>query len=1216
MESKGIEASVANSTLGRFLELNRSEHAVSYIADRYKVIKSLGGNTAEVFLALDRTSGDDVEVAVKRFRTLNDNGLNEEFFIRETNALERLDHPRIVKVIDSGRDEEGIPYLVTEYVDGETLETYWSGRWDDVHSAIRICLSLLDAVGHAHAHQVIHRDLKPANILVDPDDEIKIIDFGIAKIKDVLSSELTLRDYVTVAFASPEQMSRTNVGPASDLYSIGAIAYWLLSGKVRDPEEDFKTAVLGLSVPDALRGFIAELVDPDPNLRPPSAAAALKRLRQIASELDKTTITHYIVLTNSAVGKLMQLGEIAAASESEARQVLEADLSGEVFAYFEGGNYYILGRRFSLLCAIDVNSRASFVVKGVRVPPNHILEWNKERALLVVASWRVLASRHQAPPSDEFGVLVERLEHHATEVAQKREIETAAKDLIGQWEKVLQLQREIAQDNELHANYSSYRFVEEEVVEVQLDRVQEWIIDRDQMFSMTSRANSKRQVDVGTLLDVSGSSLQLVAKRGLTETDFAQLVADEGIISVNNVEVRASLERQQRALDAIRYRESVNSRLPDVLRDPSKAYVGASKGLLTFAHKDLDDSKQKAVSQALAAKDVFLVQGPPGTGKTTFISEFVHQVLLEEPRARILVTSQSHVAVDQAISYISQTIGKEATLVRVGRRDKIGEDAHRFVLEEQLRNWVERIKERGDAYSATVRATLNTPDELVTLLTMLDDVMTNIDKAGAEQERLCKLRAALQEIEEALRDLDHFRSQVRELDSTVAAQVDVYASVQVKEVVARFQEQLTAVSEKFVRLLQEKSEKLNGVEELRTEIGFLEGNCRLHLNEAETGFGMVLEELGEESVPVSRDTAQNIRSRLLQETEGAREQLERYAKLDRIRQEWLSRLAKQDELDALFVSQVQVLAGTCLGVAPFLHRGAGEFDWVIIDEAARATPPELLVPATRGRRVLLVGDHFQLPPVFDQDISQELLDREELSRDLLETTLFESLFQKLPSTAKVRLSEQWRMHPGIGSLISETFYEGSLVSKAHPHPRPYANWWGDKAVVWSSTSGMDTRFEQLAGTSYVNTQEVRIIAGHLERLEQDLRVQGLTIKVGVIAGYLAQKQNLRSVLDPDDRARWQAIDLRVDTVDAFQGQETDVILYSMVRSNRNGSLGFLADARRLNVALSRARQLLVIVGDHELAARAVARPKNPFADVVSHIIRHPNACSIEESEHD
>lgn len=253
MESKGIEASVANSTLGRFLELNRSEHAVSYIADRYKVIKSLGGNTAEVFLALDRTSGDDVEVAVKRFRTLNDNGLNEEFFIRETNALERLDHPRIVKVIDSGRDEEGIPYLVTEYVDGETLETYWSGRWDDVHSAIRICLSLLDAVGHAHAHQVIHRDLKPANILVDPDDEIKIIDFGIAKIKDVLSSELTLRDYVTVAFASPEQMSRTNVGPASDLYSIGAIAYWLLSGKVRDPEEDFKTAVLGLSVPDALR---------------------------------------------------------------------------------------------------------------------------------------------------------------------------------------------------------------------------------------------------------------------------------------------------------------------------------------------------------------------------------------------------------------------------------------------------------------------------------------------------------------------------------------------------------------------------------------------------------------------------------------------------------------------------------------------------------------------------------------------------------------------------------------------------------------------------------------------------------------------------------------------------------------------------------------------------------------------------------------------------
>jgi superfamily I DNA and/or RNA helicase len=134
----------------------------------------------------------------------------------------------------------------------------------------------------------------------------------------------------------------------------------------------------------------------------------------------------------------------------------------------------------------------------------------------------------------------------------------------------------------------------------------------------------------------------------------------------------------------------------------------------------------------------------------------------------------------------------------------------------------------------------------------------------------------------------------------------------------------------------------------------------------------------------------------------------------------------------------------------------------------------------------------------------------------------------------------------------------------------------------------------------------------LSRLETSCRASGVQRSVGVISGYDAQIQELVTRISPDDQEQWKALNIEIDTVDGFQGRECDILLYSTVRSNAEGRIGFLKDRRRINVALSRSRQLLIIVGDLIMMENAnISRVSNPFSGVVSYIRNHQHECGIE-----
>ncbi len=205
----------------------------------YELGEPIGaGGMGEVFLARRIDGTFDRTVAVKRVRPGLDSGEVLSRFRRERRVLAALVHPNIARLIDAGADADGVPYLVMEYVDGVPIDRYCDAAELDVRERIGIFVKVCGAVEHAHKNGVIHRDLKPGNILVGPDGDPKLLDFGLAGVlsPEKLGGDLTLTTdslgYMTPSYASPEQFRRATIRPPSDQYSLAVVLYELLTGRL------------------------------------------------------------------------------------------------------------------------------------------------------------------------------------------------------------------------------------------------------------------------------------------------------------------------------------------------------------------------------------------------------------------------------------------------------------------------------------------------------------------------------------------------------------------------------------------------------------------------------------------------------------------------------------------------------------------------------------------------------------------------------------------------------------------------------------------------------------------------------------------------------------------------------------------------------------------------------------------------------------------------
>ena len=154
---------------------------------------------------------------------------------RERDILASLDHPNIARIYDAGLDEQGRPYLALEYVEGEAIDVYCKNKNASIRERLQLILQVARAVAHAHARLVVHRDLKPANVLVTALGQVRLLDFGIAKLMEGdLTQETQLTQQsgraLTLDYASPEQIRGEPLGTASDVYSLAVVTYRLLTG--------------------------------------------------------------------------------------------------------------------------------------------------------------------------------------------------------------------------------------------------------------------------------------------------------------------------------------------------------------------------------------------------------------------------------------------------------------------------------------------------------------------------------------------------------------------------------------------------------------------------------------------------------------------------------------------------------------------------------------------------------------------------------------------------------------------------------------------------------------------------------------------------------------------------------------------------------------------------------------------------------------------------
>lgn len=525
------------------------------------------------------------------------------------------------------------------------------------------------------------------------------------------------------------------------------------------------------------------------------------------------------------------------------------------------------------------------------------------------------------------------------------------------------------------------------------------------------------------------------------------------------------LMRQSKAMNRILKPESkynhrpINPNLPNFIFDPK--YAGETVVDLNAAMEDirshkignLNDRQLEAVTKSVLAKDLALIQGPPGTGKTTVIAEIIWQEIRKNPDCRILLTSQTNLAVDNALERLQGQSGIRP--VRIGKPDKLEPEGRRFSLP-VIDSWANDSKNCDD------NATRIWIDRIVKKISNDPKYSSAVSSWKNELEAKDK----------------HSRTE-------------------------------------FSRLY-------------RSNVNLVAATCSIC---------------------------------------GSRDFMESY-----------SDMFGGNERSDMF------------------------FDVVIMDEASKATPLEMAVPLVLGKKIIVIGDHKQLPPMMDEntiDSALEKIGKKNIAEKLQKAeSQFKRLFEaaaKVRKTIVATLDTQYRMHEQIMNTIKQ-FYQEELAATGGlkcgifetmdiPDLANKGSRWHGITLnpiinpsihaVWIDVHTPETYLSP----GYKNEGELKAIDLVLKALQQadgysefiNAQQKPEDKEIGIITFYSAQSREIKK--------KYKGKNYRMDVVDRFQGMERNIIIVSTVRSNPKNNIGFAKEIERINVAFSRARRLLIVVGN-------------------------------------
>ncbi|KAA6341077.1 ATP-dependent RecD-like DNA helicase [termite gut metagenome] len=641
----------------------------------------------------------------------------------------------------------------------------------------------------------------------------------------------------------------------------------------------------------------------------------------------------------------------------------------------------------------------------------------------------------------------------------------------------------------------------------------------------------------------------------------------------------------------------VNPKIRNFIFDSSKAEpahkfdftpIEETEEYKTFSKHEilkLNDSQRKSVLRALYSNDLCLLQGPPGTGKTTVIAELIWQHIRQSQTTRLLLTSETNLAVDNALEKLMNTKNATPELaryislikpIRFGKAAKFEEEGKKYSIE-RIQKWIDEEYVKEVEY---------------------------------ENEQLGLEGGADDMEEEAASENPNFNA--------------------IQQWMIRIADRADSTNPKYENVLKDWVIELS--QPAKETKHYFKNKYFKYVNV----IGSTCSSTG--SPAFSRDYQSTFNPNYTKEA--FKKVNEILFLIDKKPNSWkISSLIDELglEVDNFTKNNFKILK---LALNNYLSI---RFDTVIMDEASKATPPDLLLPLCFGKKSIVIGDHRQLPPLLNEkDFKEVLLDlgdakakqlAEEIDREFVETSQFKRLIlnPKVSHTIKSTFNIQYRMHPHINDVIKQFYLDdecGGLLcgldkeqvdspDLKNPQSR-YHGFFHDGFIndkthtIWVNVDAPEIK----DGTSRVNETEVEVVKTVLTYLKhsqgfdeymkfwdgiRDEEKRKQEKEVGIISFYGKQVSKLRNVRIT---AKQLDIPLRLNTVDKFQGMERNIIIVSTVRSNKmdkgnnrienNEDIGFAKAPERLNVALSRARRLLIIVGNKDFFYKFTDKDGNPL----------------------
>lgn len=1040
-------------------------------------------------------------------------------FMERARSIAESPIPGIGPVIDVHWTEDSI-VLVNEFVEGSILSDLMteSPQVGDCEATIGFLNVLIDIVDGLHDRSLAHGDLKPANIVVVPSKEgtmrpvlIDVLDYSSAREGERLS-----RAY---APASGGRFER-------DRFAVTKIVEEMLAPHSDDlfSWDDLQQAIADCRVVPPANGTLLPLRE--------ALERALKPTPAISETIYKVSIL------SAAIGPML------------------SD-EGLYWVSRKGTRFFIRGATEQL--AVDLDDAG----KPDRAYRRELSQGDIQRArrheyasfcgsIVVVddgmayglSSLADLLQSFGEPPTasgsgGEVGVLDSEnrgtdLEASAIEAEQDRiseqiaeeGIKTVKVDVPRLWRRAVDIESELKTEVTVLGD-SAFRLATRlHIAPIQL-MIGSFDFDRNDTVHVEKQDPKRGWVKIGTL-DLQISTSEFIAITGRGDSNHGPLVQDGNRLRFQSRFENTSRERREEATSRILRGGSAAPMLMDVFYSstgtlPQRTECDVDDEAIARKY-GLNPSQISGFKNTLECRPVALLQGPPGTGKTCFIAALVHYALTNGLAKNVLLSSQSHEAVNNAAEAVLKLFGDDRdslSLIRVGNEGAVSEELLPYHVARVEKAYKDRFLATAKSRLDVVAAALGLDKDICNSVLYFEDTV----------------RPVIARIVDYARD-DVDPARISELARTVEAMLVARGViVDLSEIEPELLE--SDLADAYFSSLP--STKSAYIEKLRQVI-----------------------ELG-------RDFTGSVSTR-------------------------------QRSFETFLAGTRQVVAGTCVG----LGRGSlgltkTTFDLVVVDEAARCTPSELAVPIQSGKWIVLVGDHAQLEPLHPGDVVETLAGELGLPLHEVQRSDFERVFESdYGKAAGSTLTKQYRMLPPIGRIVSWAFYSGGLL-----HGR--TNSIIDERVLppelqiplqWVSTdsagSGGYQKPDPKQGQSLFNPLEVDAILSLLKRCaEHEPFIQWLLGRsdgghpIGIICAYALQRDYLWKKLQAENLPDVLRRAIKVDTIDSYQGKENLIVLLSLVRNNADGIVdggertiapGFMARKNRINVALSRAMDRLVIVG--------------------------------------